>query len=71
VSVIGKTLERVAVKRTRHIAGGTITPRVTKTTKPMAPPTDQAQPPQRAEKVGRNSPCLCGSGLKWKKCCGR
>ncbi|MBE6870418.1 MAG: preprotein translocase subunit SecA [Ruminococcaceae bacterium] len=24
-----------------------------------------------AEKVGRNDPCPCGSGLKYKKCCGR
>lgn len=23
------------------------------------------------EKVGRNDPCPCGSGLKYKKCCGR
>lgn len=23
-----------------------------------------------AEKVGRNDPCPCGSGLKYKKCCG-
>ena len=22
-------------------------------------------------KVGRNEPCLCGSGKKYKKCCGR
>jgi len=22
-------------------------------------------------KVGRNEPCVCGSGLKYKKCCGR
>lgn len=21
-------------------------------------------------KIGRNDPCLCGSGRKWKKCCG-
>jgi uncharacterized protein YecA (UPF0149 family) len=21
--------------------------------------------------VGRNDPCSCGSGLKYKKCCGR
>ena len=21
--------------------------------------------------IGRNDPCLCGSGLKFKKCCGR
>jgi uncharacterized protein YecA (UPF0149 family) len=24
-----------------------------------------------ASKVGRNDPCPCGSGLKYKKCCGR
>jgi tetratricopeptide (TPR) repeat protein len=24
-----------------------------------------------AVKVGRNAPCLCGSGRKYKKCCGR
>ncbi|MCY3986028.1 MAG: SEC-C metal-binding domain-containing protein [Candidatus Dadabacteria bacterium] len=23
------------------------------------------------KKVGRNSPCPCGSGKKYKKCCGR
>lgn len=29
-------------------------------------------PPQRASfgKVGRNDPCPCGSGKKYKKCCG-
>jgi SEC-C motif len=26
--------------------------------------------PIRVEKVGRNDPCLCGSGKKYKKCCG-
>ena len=24
----------------------------------------------KTEKVGRNDPCPCGSGLKFKKCCG-
>jgi uncharacterized protein YecA (UPF0149 family) len=23
------------------------------------------------EKIGRNDPCPCGSGKKYKKCCGR
>jgi uncharacterized protein YchJ len=27
--------------------------------------------PIKAEKVGRNSPCPCGSGKKYKKCCGK
>jgi hypothetical protein len=26
---------------------------------------------QRTEKVGRNDPCPCGSGKKYKKCCGQ
>jgi SWIM/SEC-C metal-binding protein len=26
--------------------------------------------PATSEKVGRNDPCLCGSGKKFKKCCG-
>ncbi|WP_206077721.1 SEC-C metal-binding domain-containing protein [Aquamicrobium sp. LC103] len=25
---------------------------------------------QPRRKVGRNEPCLCGSGSKYKKCCG-
>ncbi len=29
------------------------------------------QPIQKAKKPGRNDPCPCGSGLKYKKCCGR
>ncbi|PKM78473.1 MAG: hypothetical protein CVU90_01665 [Firmicutes bacterium HGW-Firmicutes-15] len=27
--------------------------------------------PTRNEKVGRNDPCPCGSGKKYKKCCGK
>jgi hypothetical protein len=26
--------------------------------------------PQRSKKIGRNDPCPCGSGKKYKKCCG-
>ncbi|MEW6276047.1 MAG: preprotein translocase subunit SecA [Bacillota bacterium] len=29
------------------------------------------QPIKRESKVGRNDPCPCGSGRKYKKCCGR
>ena len=25
----------------------------------------------KEDKVGRNDPCPCGSGKKYKKCCGR
>ena len=27
--------------------------------------------PRRVQKVGRNDPCPCGSGKKYKHCCGR
>jgi len=26
---------------------------------------------RKTRKVGRNEPCPCGSGKKYKKCCGR
>ena len=29
----------------------------------------QAQEPVQHAKVGRNEPCPCGSGKKYKKCC--
>ena len=29
------------------------------------------QPVKNEDKVGRNDPCPCGSGLKYKKCCGK
>jgi hypothetical protein len=45
--------------------------------KPSAPvwresalPTSQAQPMRSTLKVGRNEPCPCGSGKKFKYCCG-
>jgi hypothetical protein len=32
---------------------------------------NQAPIVRKNTKVGRNDPCPCGSGLKYKKCCGR
>ncbi|MEK7817896.1 MAG: SEC-C metal-binding domain-containing protein, partial [Actinomycetota bacterium] len=29
-----------------------------------------AATPRKVDKVGRNDPCPCGSGKKYKKCCG-
>jgi preprotein translocase subunit SecA len=38
---------------------------------PVNPPAGQApKPAQAGPKVGRNDPCPCGSGKKYKKCCG-
>ncbi len=32
--------------------------------------TEIKKTPRKVEKVGRNDPCPCGSGKKYKKCCG-
>lgn len=32
---------------------------------------EKQQPIRKQKKVGRNDPCPCGSGKKYKKCCGR
>jgi preprotein translocase subunit SecA len=44
----------------------------------VAPPSPAVEPPGKAApvkrdvpKVGRNDPCPCGSGKKYKQCCGR
>jgi hypothetical protein len=36
---------------------------------PFSPRMDEVLPPMN--KIGRNEPCPCGSGKKYKKCCGR
>jgi preprotein translocase subunit SecA len=35
---------------------------------PRRPAGTSARPPS-GQKIGRNDPCFCGSGLKYKKCC--
>ncbi len=32
--------------------------------------SEKKQPVKKGQKVGRNDPCPCGSGKKYKKCCG-
>ena len=34
-------------------------------------PPQTRQPLTAEKKVGRNDPCICGSGKKYKKCCGQ
>lgn len=38
---------------------------------PTSAPSPAGQPRYVGPKVGRNAPCPCGSGVKYKKCCGR
>ena len=32
---------------------------------------DKQQPVRKSMKIGRNEPCPCGSGKKYKQCCGK
>jgi uncharacterized protein YecA (UPF0149 family) len=34
-------------------------------------PSAPAEPRRVEAKIGRNEPCPCGSGKKYKKCCGK
>ena len=36
---------------------------------PLPPPVEPIRSDEKA--VGRNDPCPCGSGKKYKKCCGK
>jgi len=49
--------------------------RITKAAKKSTPQTNEADARSRKtttkDKVGRNDPCPCGSGKKYKKCCGK
>lgn len=38
---------------------------------PKKPGLPQKAEPIKVEKIGRNEPCPCGSGKKYKKCCGK
>jgi preprotein translocase subunit SecA len=37
---------------------------------PARPPASPARPPHSPSRIGRNDPCPCGSGKKYKKCHG-
>ena len=37
----------------------------------MVKETRKRAPVKVGTKVGRNDPCPCGSGLKYKHCCGK
>lgn len=44
-------------------------PRTRQFIKPMQLPPTPVQLSRRPPRVGRNDPCPCGSGKKFKKCC--
>ena len=53
-------------------AGGSADPQAPDANDPIGSTPERQEPIKReAPKVGRNDPCPCGSGKKYKKCCGR
>ena len=38
---------------------------------PLSPPVERVLAPLLGVKVGRNDPCVCGSGRKYKQCRGK
>jgi uncharacterized protein len=36
----------------------------------VSPSAHRSEPRRNTSNVGRNDPCPCGSGKKYKKCCG-
>jgi preprotein translocase subunit SecA len=75
------TLQDPRESRLFLVRGGLDAPPVPPVPSPTAPPPQmamqpEAEPPRpmpvrrEGKKVGRNDPCPCGSGKKYKKCCG-
>jgi len=59
-------------KSTNITVNQTINQVFVETERVAKPPEKAAQSPYKAAlKVGRNDPCPCGSGKKFKRCCGR
>ncbi len=50
---------------------GTPERRAVAVTNDTAPGAPAPRRPVRSQKIGRNDPCPCGSGKKYKKCCGK
>jgi uncharacterized protein YecA (UPF0149 family) len=49
--------------------GATASPAKGRREKPFVPESVEVAPLARTKIVGRNDPCPCGSGKKYKKCC--
>jgi preprotein translocase subunit SecA len=57
--------------RTQQTISNKVTSAYTRTTTQTASSPVLHPTPQKRTKVGRNDPCPCGSGKKYKKCCGK
>ena len=63
-----ETVRRVFIVRVQTNAQTVERKRVAKVTGTSGGTVKQQPVVHKGEKIGRNDPCPCGSGLKWKKC---
>jgi preprotein translocase subunit SecA len=70
--------ERSKADKTRQVEHSHESPLLDSLQKKAAPDSVQAgqgtgkpQPVRKGKKIGRNDPCPCGSGKKYKHCCGK
>ena len=71
-AIQAETIRRIFLARVQVGATTVKRERVAKVTGESAGSdgTVKKQPVRKGQKVGRNDPCPCGSGKKYKKCCG-
>ena len=71
-AIQSETIRRIFLARVQVGATTVKRERVAKVTGESAGSdgTVKKQPVKKGQKVGRNDPCPCGSGKKYKKCCG-
>ena len=72
-AIQAETIRRIFLARVQVGATTVKRERVAKVTGESAGSdgTVKKQPVKKGQKVGRNDPCPCGSGKKYKKCCGK
>ena len=70
-SIREDTARMMLTVKLRINAGPPKREQVAKPTATSSDGTDVKRPVQNTKKVGRNDPCPCGSGKKYKNCCGK
>jgi SEC-C motif len=65
------TASRIARAQTSNTAGWRAMAKASARTNGLPEPTAMPAPQRRQAHVGRNDPCPCGSGRKYKQCCGK
>ncbi len=65
----GKEFEQRQLRRWQELNKGTAKGSKKEIESDSEDKTSARVPPIQSHKVGRNEPCPCGSGKKYKKCC--